>query len=76
MFNRTPVVDNVFPLQHLGLVREPGVQHSFLLQVREADHESIYPVPSEVCCERALQTMHALIRGTRLEAERLMIRIV
>ena len=45
----------------LCIVRNPWVQHPFLLQVRKADHESIYPVPCEGCCERTFQTMHTLI---------------
>lgn len=57
---RTVVDGTVFSLQHRHSVRNPGVQHAFLLQVREADHEGIYPVPCEVCCERAFQTMFAL----------------
>ncbi|KAG8219128.1 hypothetical protein J3R82DRAFT_4986 [Butyriboletus roseoflavus] len=41
-------------------VRDTRMQHAFLLQVREADHESVYPAPCEVCCERTFQTMYAL----------------
>lgn len=41
-------------------VRDSSVQHTFLLQVREADNESVHPVPCEVCCELALQTVYAL----------------
>ena len=36
------------------------MQHTFLLQVREADNESVHPVPCEICRELALQTMYAL----------------
>ena len=72
------IVNDTFSLA--PLVR---VQHPFLLQVREANHEGVHPVPCEVCCERALQTMYPLSQSEmqcdpvlKLEALRVSCRFV